>query len=57
MEMGGTVQALNRWARRCAEDRESARTGRPEAIPAAARWKLRTCYLDHYKQWGPQVLR
>ncbi|MBW1688137.1 MAG: transposase family protein [Deltaproteobacteria bacterium] len=19
--------------------------------------KLRTCYLDHYKQWGPQVLR
>lgn len=35
----------------------SARAGRPEAIPAAARWKLRACYLDHYKQWGPQVLR
>ena len=27
------------------------------SIPAAARWKLRACYLDHYKQWGPRVLR
>jgi transposase InsO family protein len=57
MEMGVTTQALNRWVRRCSESREPTRTGRPEAIPAAARWKLRACYLDHYKQWGPQVLR
>jgi transposase InsO family protein len=57
MEMDVTVQALNRWIRRCAGDREPTRTGRPEAISAEARWKLRACYLEHYKQWGPRVLR
>ncbi len=56
-EMGISVQALNRWVRRCEEDRLSARMGRPEVIPAAARWKLRACYVNHYKQWGPRVLR
>ena len=30
--------------------------GRPEVIPAEARWKLRVCYVKHYKQWGPSVL-
>jgi transposase InsO family protein len=57
MEMGITVQALNRWIQRCAQGREPTRAGRPEAIPAEVRWKLRACYLDHYKQWGPRVLR
>jgi transposase InsO family protein len=57
VEMGITVQALNRWVRRCEGERGAARAGRPEVIPAAARWKLRACYLDHYKQWGPRVLR
>jgi transposase InsO family protein len=57
MEMGVTVQALNRWIRRCAGEREPTRAGRPEAIPAEARWKLRASYLEHYKQWGPRVLR
>jgi transposase InsO family protein len=57
MEVGITVQALNRWIRRCTGEREPTRAGRPEAIPAEARWKLRACYLKHYKQWGPQVLR
>jgi len=56
-EMGITVQALTRWVGRCEGERVAARAGRPEAIPAAARWKLRACYLNHYKQWGPQVLR
>jgi hypothetical protein len=56
-EMGITLRALNRWTRRCDRQREAARAGRPEVIPAAARWKLRACYLEHYKQWGPQVLR
>jgi hypothetical protein len=56
-EMGITVQALTRWLGRCAGEHLPARTGRPEAIPAAARWKLRACYLNHYKQWGPRVLR
>jgi hypothetical protein len=57
VEMGITVQALRRWVLRCDGPRVCARAGRPEAIPAAARWKLRTCYLKHYKQWGPRVLR
>ena len=57
VELGITVEALQRWIRRDDEDHKPARTGRPEAIPAAARWKLRACYLKHYKQWGPRVLR
>jgi hypothetical protein len=56
-EMGITVQAFNRWARRRGGGSTTARAGRPEVIPAAARWKLRACYLEHYKQWGPRVLR
>ena len=35
----------------------TTRRGRPEVIPPEARWKLRTCYLRHYGQWGPSVLR
>jgi transposase InsO family protein len=31
--------------------------GRPEVISPAARWKLRSCYLAHYGQWEPSVLR
>jgi transposase InsO family protein len=57
VEMGITVQALSRWVRRCGGKRGAARAGRPEIIPAAARWTLRACYLKHYKQWGPRVLR
>jgi hypothetical protein len=56
-EMGITLHALNRWTRRWDRHRTAARAGRPEVISAAARWKLRACYLEHYKQWGPQVLR
>jgi len=57
VEMGITLQALTRWVSRCEDERVAVRAGRPEVIPAAARWKLRACYLDHYKQWGPRVLR
>jgi transposase InsO family protein len=56
-EMDITVGSLERWVRRREGGRAPARTGRPEVIGAAARWKLRACYLSHYKQWGPQVLR
>jgi transposase InsO family protein len=56
-EMGITVRALQRWAHRCGAARAPARAGRPEAISAAARWKLRACYVRNYKQWGPRVLR
>jgi transposase InsO family protein len=57
VEMGITVQALHRWVRRCEGERVSARAGRPEVIAAVVRWQLRACYLAHYKQWGPRVLR
>ena len=33
------------------------RRGRPEVIPPESRWKIRRCYLDHFGQWGPTVLR
>lgn len=33
------------------------RRGRPEVIPSSVRWQLRSCYLSHYGQWGPSVLR
>jgi hypothetical protein len=56
-EMGITLQALTRWVGRCENERVFVRAGRPEVISAAARWKLRACYLGHYKQWGPRVLR
>jgi transposase InsO family protein len=57
MEIGITVHALTRWVGRCEAERASARAGRPKVIPGAARWRLRACYLKHYKQWGPRVLR
>ncbi len=56
-ELGITAQALARWVGRCAGERVAVRAGRPDVISAAARWKLRACYLDHYKPWGPRVLR
>jgi len=55
-EMGITLQALTRWVDRC-QDERVVRAGRPEVISRTARWKLRACYIDHYKQWGPRVLR
>lgn len=38
-------------------EQAGARRGRPEVIGSEARWKLRACYLAHYGQWGPSVLR
>jgi len=38
-------------------DGVATRRGRPEVIGSEARWKLRNCYLAHYRQWGPSVLR
>ena len=50
--------SLTRWMKRREEvtERKTVR-GRPEVIPPEARWKLRRCYLAHYGQWGPSVLR
>ena len=36
---------------------EPKKRGRPESIPPKARWKIRECYLAHYGEWGPRVLR
>jgi len=30
--------------------------GRPLAVPAEVRLKIRNCYVEHYKQWGPKTL-
>jgi transposase InsO family protein len=38
-------------------DKQTVKLGRPESIPSEVRWKLRQCYLAHYGQWGPSVLR
>ena len=56
--LGITSGSLKRWMKR--HERTAATSavrGRPEVIPAEARWKLRQCYLAHYRQWGPSVLR
>jgi transposase InsO family protein len=56
--MGITTGSLKRWMKRHEQMAETQSVrGRPETIPPAARWKLRECYLAHYGQWGPSVLR
>ena len=53
-----TEEALGRWLRRHGNPAaEGERRGRPEVIPSAARERIRRCYVEHYRQWGPQVLR
>jgi hypothetical protein len=50
--------SLKRWMKRHEQAAATqAARGRPEVIPPEARWKLRKCYLAHYGQWGPSVLR
>jgi transposase InsO family protein len=56
--MGISTESLKRWERRSRKVAVVAiRRGRPEAIPPESRWKIRRCYLDHFGQWGPTVLR
>jgi transposase InsO family protein len=56
--LGITLGSLKRWMKRHEQMAEThAVRGRPEVIPPDARWKLRECYLAHYGQWGPSVLR
>jgi hypothetical protein len=55
--LGTSRPTLSRWLRRQSHPLASpARLGRPTVIAEAARERIRTCYLDHYRQWGPQVL-
>lgn len=52
------TQSLERWMRRREQmPTVPARQGRPEAIPPQARWRIWQCYVEHYGQWGPDVLR
>ena len=56
--LGIGSESLKRWMKRHERVSETqAVRGRPEVIPPEARWKLRKCYLAHYGQWGPSVLR
>ncbi len=56
--MGVKVESLKRWTTRRGNsiDGSTENRGRPEAIPAEVRLKIRNCYISHYKQWGPRVL-
>lgn len=56
--LGILPQSLERWMNRNKTISPQTKTrGRPEVIPQPVRWKLRNCYLAHYGQWGPLVLR
>ncbi|MFC1890286.1 hypothetical protein ACFL4G_11070 [Thermodesulfobacteriota bacterium] len=56
-QMGISVQALGAWIRRQEGDTSRpSRRGRPEEVSAHVRWRIRVCYLAHYRQWGPRVL-
>ncbi len=56
--LGLKFRSLEKWMSRVdGQDQEATRRGRPEVVPQEARWHLRECYLAHYGQWGPRVLR
>jgi hypothetical protein len=55
--LGIGLASLSRWIDRQAEStREPAIRGRPQVISAEVKEKIRVCYVEHYRQWGPRVL-
>jgi transposase InsO family protein len=55
--LGIEVVSLSRWVLRQAGGvGERGRRGRPEGMSAEVKWKIRVCYVKHYRQWGPNVL-
>jgi len=56
--MGVKYDSLKRLIDRQAGETcvEKSKVGRPVAVPAEVRLKIRNCYVEHYKQWGPRVL-
>jgi transposase InsO family protein len=55
--LGIGVVSLSRWITRQTETTgEPSRRGRPEGMSAEVKWKIRVCYVEHYRQWGPSVL-
>ena len=55
--LGIGLGSLSRWMiRQSQENREPAIRGRPQVMSAEVKEKIRACYVEHYRQWGPRVL-
>ena len=56
--MGVKYESLKRCIERFEGQRPVAnrKPGRPPAVAAEVRLKIRNCYIQHYKQWGPRTL-
>lgn len=55
--LGISAAALGRWLKRQNTPKTGdRRAGRPAVISPEVRDRLRACYLEHFRQWGPQVL-
>jgi transposase InsO family protein len=56
--MGVKYESLKRCIERLDGEKpvRNRESGRPPAVPAKVRLKIRNCYLEHYKQWGPRTL-
>jgi hypothetical protein len=55
--LGIGLGGLSRWVTRQAEGKgEPAIRGRPQGMSAEVKEKIRACYVEHYRQWGPRVL-
>jgi len=55
--LGIGLASLSRWmSRQSQENGEPAIRGRPQRMGTQVKEKIRTCYVEHYRQWGPRVL-
>jgi transposase InsO family protein len=56
--MGVKQESLKRCIERLEWERPmgNRKSGRPPAVHAEVRLKIRNCYIEHYRQWGPRTL-
>jgi len=55
--LGIGLGGFSRWIGRQTQGApEPAIRGRPEVMSAEVKEKIRACYVEHYRQWGPRVL-
>ena len=55
--LGIGLSSLSRWVERQSEEtQEPAIRGRPQVMSKEVKEKVRACYVEHYRQWGPRVL-
>jgi transposase InsO family protein len=56
--MGIKCESLKRCIDRFEGQRSvrNKKPGRPAAVAARVRLKIRNCYIEHYKEWGPTTL-